>query len=84
MEQDIQNQTEQLAIAYKRVFDCEDGAKVLDDLMRKGHVLNSQFISDPYAMAFDQGKRQMVLDILRTLNFDIEKFRKRLQEMNNV
>ena len=84
MEQDIQDKTEQLALTYNRLFDCEDGQVVLDDLMRRGHVLNSKFVSDPNAMAFDQGRRQMVLDILNILNFDVGKFRKRLKEMKHV
>jgi hypothetical protein len=81
MENDIQDKTESLANAYKFVFDCDEGKIVLEDLMRKCHVLNSQFVNDPYAMAYDQGKRQVALDILRILNFDIGKFRKRIEEM---
>jgi hypothetical protein len=81
MEKDIQDKTEQLANAYKFVFDCDEGKIVLEDLIRKCHVLNSQFINDPYAMAYDQGKRQVALDILRILDFDISKFRKRIEEM---
>lgn len=83
MEQDIQDKTEELANAYKFVFDCDEGKMVLEDIMRKCHVLNSKFVNDPYAMAYDQGKRQVALDILRILDFDIGKFRNRIKEINN-
>lgn len=83
MEQDIQNKTEELAKAYGIVFGDDQGIKVLDDILRKCHVLDSKFVSDPHAMAYDQGKRQVALDILRILNFDIGKFRKRVEEMSN-
>jgi len=81
MSEDIQEKTEKLVRAYNEVFSGDYGELVLNDLLRYCHVLDSAFNSDPNAMAYDQGKREVGLNILRKLDFDIGKFRKRIKEM---
>ena len=63
--------------AYKRVFDSEDGKKVLQDLMKSCHVFTSTMDANPNETAYKEGERSVVLRIMRTLKIDpseIEKF----------
>lgn len=60
-----------LIIAYKRLFDCEDGEKVLLDLCRAGKIDVPTFAPDnQYETAFREGQRYIVLRILKTINSD--------------
>jgi hypothetical protein len=83
MSKDIQEKTERLVRAYNEVFSGDDGELVLNDLLRYCHVLDSTFNSDSHAMAYDQGKREVGLNILRKLDFDLGKFRKRMEDIRN-
>ena len=59
-----------LIIRYKRLFDTEDGKDVLKDLIRAGRVDASCFHPDPYETAYNEGARDIVLRILKTINTD--------------
>ncbi len=55
---------------YSAVFGSEDGKKVLHDLMKSSGMLDSIFSNDPQEHAYNEGQRNMVLRILRTINTD--------------
>lgn len=55
---------------YKRLFNTEDGKKVLHDLMKSCNVMSSTLSPDPIEMAHNEGKREIVLRILRTIQTD--------------
>lgn len=59
-----------MVIRYKRVFDTEDGKKVLHDLMKCCHVMTPTIDPDPLQMAHNEGERSIVLRILRTIQTD--------------
>ena len=76
----------QTAQAYKKVFSGADGAAVLSDLMGKsgftGYYPSPR--QNPAEAAFWEGKRALLLDILRVLEFDetkiIELLRKEIND----
>lgn len=68
-------------LAYKRVFESEDGSKVLEDLMKSCHMVNSTMGNDPYETSFNEGARSVVVRILKTINTDIEKLNKFIEKL---
>lgn len=50
--------------AYKRLFDSEDGAIVLQDLLNAGYVRQPVIDTDPIMMAYKEGHRNAVLRII--------------------
>ncbi len=58
---------------YRTVFDSPQGRKVLADLCQRHFVFNSTHIpNDPYTSAFQDGRRSVVVDILRYVKIDLE------------
>ena len=52
-------QIEELKLAYRRTFDTEEGARVLDDLKARFSFEASTFVpNDPHYSAFKEGQRQ--------------------------
>lgn len=60
------------ALYYQRVFGSDDGKIVLADLVKKNNVLSNTFNEDSHRSAFNQGRRDAILEILAILNIDIE------------
>lgn len=60
------------ALYYQRLFKTEDGKVVLADLIKKNNVLSNTFNDDPHRSAFNQGRRDAILEILSILNIDID------------
>lgn len=71
-----------VAIKYQRLFDCEDGQVVLDDLMKTGNFMDASYVSDSHAMAFNEGMRYVVTRILQMINTDPEKLRKMIEKQH--
>lgn len=55
---------------YKDVFGSEVGRQVLLDLCKEGSVLRPTFDLNPNAAAFNEGRRAMILWILKYTNTD--------------
>lgn len=53
---------------YKKLFNTDEGQSVLHDLMKTHGVLRSVFSTDPIAMAYAEGQREVVLRIIHILN----------------
>jgi hypothetical protein len=59
-----------LGDAYRAVFDSADGKKVLTDLCRAGHLLETTVaLGDPYLTHVAEGKRIIILHILDMLRW---------------
>lgn len=71
-------------IAYRSLFDSEDGKKVLYDLIKTCHVLTSTFDGDPNEMMYREGERSVVLRILKTINTDPQQIMKLMEEGNQM
>lgn len=67
---------------YQTVFNSHVGGKVLWDIMKQGNILNvSHTAGDPYATAFEEGRRSLALFILEKLKTDTKKLE---QQFNNA
>jgi len=62
-----------LVRAYGRLFETEDGQTVLYDLMEKGHFLSPTHDDVKHAADRNEGKRELVLYILRQCSLDVAK-----------
>jgi len=69
-----------IAIAYKRVFDSEEGKKVLKDLMRSCFMLDTTY-TNKEDLIFNEGARSVVLRILKTTETDIEALDKYIDQI---
>ena len=59
---------------YQRTFDTPSGKKVLYHLMKAHGVMERSFIEDnQFATAFNEGGRNVVLQILKKLKIDLRK-----------
>lgn len=64
----------QIRINYQQCFATPEGEKVIADLIDEcGFIRSSMVDGDPYGTAFNEGKRQVIVDILNKLNTDPEK-----------
>lgn len=73
----------QLNAAYHAVFDSPAGEQVLRHLVGISVTTASHVPGDPFTTAFNEGRRHLVLSILRQLNrdaFDIIRARQRTHE----
>mgnify|MGYP003115880736 CR=1 FL=1 len=72
-----ENQRQQF---YKELFESDIGQIVLKDLVDRHRVLYSSFQPDPLAGAFLEGRKAVVLDILRFLNVDLQYLQDSMKE----
>ena len=64
----MNEQIEELKLAYRRTFNTEDGQKVMRDLKSRFGFEVTTFSSDPYETAFNEGQRAACLLIVRMLS----------------
>lgn len=72
-------------VAYKRLFDSDDGEKVIKDLMRSCHMITTTFDPNPQQQAYNEGARSVVLRIINTINLSEDKlasFMKQMEEQD--
>lgn len=67
-------------IHYQSLFKTHDGLDVLNDLMKKNHIFNGTFDKDPMVMAFREGQRSVIVEIIHTLGIDISEFKKMYEQ----
>ena len=66
-------QLAELKLAYRRVFNTDDGPTVLADLKKRSSFEATTFVSgDPHTSAFNEGQRAAVLLIVRMLSEEKE------------
>ncbi|MDD3313751.1 hypothetical protein [Pseudodesulfovibrio sp.] len=54
--------------AYRRLFDCEDGRTVMEDLETRGCFLRSTFSTESGRTQFQEGRRSLVLHMKHMLD----------------
>lgn len=59
-----------IALAYKSIFESPDGRLVLTDLMHRAGVLHAVHEDLPGQNDYNNGRRSLVLDILKQLRFN--------------
>ena len=62
---------QEIRLAYKTLFNTDDGVIVLDDMRTRFHLERQTFSSDAMEMAYLEGQRSVVL-ILQNLIKDID------------
>lgn len=65
---------------FKRVFSGPDGEAALRHLIKQCHGLESVFHDNPQRMAFMEGKRSVVMDIIQILQIDEKKYMEILED----
>lgn len=64
----------QTVAAYKRVFLTADGKHVLQDLAIEAGLDRPCFDPDPYISAYQNGRRDAVLEVFRKLHINIVEY----------
>tara|TARA_R110000765_G_scaffold326275_1_gene417626 strand:- start:1239 stop:1508 length:270 start_codon:yes stop_codon:yes gene_type:complete len=55
---------------YDRLFESEDGQRLLEDLARRNHVFDVVTVENPQISAFRDGRRSVVVDIINYLGLN--------------
>ncbi len=82
----VQNKKVDMYQKYQDVFGNVKGQEVLEDMMRRFGIMSTTAIltsagqMDPLQMAFLEGQRAVVLEILKTLKLEIPKLREQLTQ----
>ena len=77
---EIADKLKSTIIQYQRTFGTPEGKAVLHDLMANYHVFSGTFDKDPLTMAFREGSRFVIMDILSKLNTDPNEFVEMFEE----
>ncbi len=57
----------ELHMAYRRLFETKDGKQVMADLERRGFYREPAFSGDHARLAFNEGRRSLVLHVKQML-----------------
>lgn len=77
----VQEQKLALLHDYKAVFGTPQGKRVLQDLMAKGGLLQSNYVpGDSHGTAYNEGARSLVLHIFEILRIDLKQLQSTLSE----
>ena len=63
---------------FRDVFGGEQGQDLLAILAKKFHVYKFMQTPDPYVSAFQEGQRSVVVQIMETLQTDLDALKRRL------
>ena len=63
---------------FRDVFAGEQGQDLLAILAKKFHVYKFLQTPDPYVSAFQEGQRSVVVQIMETINSDLDALKRRL------
>ena len=70
--------------SYQKVFDTEEGKAVLHDMMKTNGMFSSTFNENPYTMAYLEGRRSFVSDLLVLLGRDVNQIHKAMREQEEI
>ena len=70
----------ELLISYQRLFDSEDGQRVLVDLMQICGFMSDCMENEPHLTAYNEGKRSVIIRILNYLKTDPMKLLELLED----
>ena len=70
---------------YKKTFGSPEGRRVLFHLMKvHGVMLTSHVEGDPYSTAFNEGGRNVVIQILRKMRMDLKEMEKLIEQESEM
>lgn len=65
---------------YRKVFNSPEGAKVLADLCQRHFIFSTTHVpGDSVASAFQEGRRSVVMDLIKYLKIDLESLEKQME-----
>ncbi len=65
------NGKEKLVLAYKSFFDSHDGKVILKHLLQISNFVKTTYNpSEPASLMYNEGRRSIVLDMLRTIELN--------------
>lgn len=70
--------------SYQKVFDSEDGKAVLYDMMKTNGMFSTTFHENPTTMAYMEGRRSFVADLVELLNKDVTQIHKLMKEQEEI
>ena len=70
--------------SYQAVFDSEAGKAVLYDMMKTNGMFTTTFNENPYTMAFLEGRRSFIADLLVLLGKDVNSIHKAMKEQEEI
>ena len=70
--------------AYQKVFDSPEGKMVLHDMMKSNGMFTSTFHENPHTMAYLEGRRSMLTDLVATMNKDSAQMYKMFKEQEEI
>jgi hypothetical protein len=69
---------------YQMIFDTAEGKAVLHDMMKTNGMFASTFNENPYTMAYLEGRRSFVSDLLALLGKDTNQIYKAMKEQEEI
>jgi hypothetical protein len=80
---DLFKRRDQLAEAYRAVFETPQGEIVLAHLAKTCHILEPSAVAgDPHMTYLHEGERRVVLSIMKMLGTDFSKLQQMMEEQN--
>lgn len=70
--------------SYHKVFDSEEGREVLFDMMKTNGMFSSTFNENPYTMAYLEGRRSFISDLVALLGKDVSQIYKIMKEQEEI
>jgi hypothetical protein len=65
---------------YQQCFGTPAGKRVLRHLMKVHGIMNAQYIPDTHATAYNEGARNVVIQVLNKVRWDLKKLEKEIME----
>ena len=59
----LEQDREGLRLAYRELFETDNGVRILEDLKARCHCYIPSFDNDPYRTAYNEGQRATILFI---------------------
>lgn len=70
--------------SYQAVFDSPHGKEVLHDMMKTNGMFSTTFNENPYTMAYLEGRRSFIADLLVLLDKDVNQIHKAMREQEEI
>jgi len=70
--------------SYQAIFETEAGKAVLYDMMKTNGMFSSTFNENPHTMAYLEGRRSFIADLLVLLGKDVNNIHKLMKEQEEI
>lgn len=72
------------AKTIQKIFDSEDGKLFLYEMMKSTKFFSTTFDKDPMQMAFNEGARSVIVNLLDILKLDTAELLKQVKEQDKI